>query len=193
LTAQLFEHLCGTGESVTRFADGDVEDEFLDAQLPHGVAGLVVLVAGLNALLVMRSVSVGFGITILKELSGCWEEWMGGGESRGCRLKKFAKIELRKCGRQETLGPLFGDGIDDISASARRLQQFDRLPLTNARSFARDICHLELKRNPSKPTRSFRAQNRQHGCPEQAGAHGTLLLLPYFPSRKRKTRVDRAS
>jgi hypothetical protein len=37
LTAQLFEHFCGTSESVTRFTDGDVEDELLDAKLPHGV------------------------------------------------------------------------------------------------------------------------------------------------------------
>lgn len=41
LTTQLFEHLCGTGEPITRLADRDVQDEFLDAQLPHGVAGLV--------------------------------------------------------------------------------------------------------------------------------------------------------
>ena len=37
LTAQLLEHLCGTSKSVTRLADGDVEDELLDFQLPHGV------------------------------------------------------------------------------------------------------------------------------------------------------------
>jgi hypothetical protein len=51
LTAQLFKHFGGTGESVTRFADRDVEDEFLDAQLPHGVAGLVALFAGLEKML----------------------------------------------------------------------------------------------------------------------------------------------
>jgi hypothetical protein len=53
LTAQLFEHLCGTGKSITRLADRDVEDEFLDAQLPHGVAGLVALFSRLGVLLVM--------------------------------------------------------------------------------------------------------------------------------------------
>jgi len=37
LTAQLLEHLCGTSKSVTRLADGDVEDELLNLQLPHGV------------------------------------------------------------------------------------------------------------------------------------------------------------
>ena len=37
LTAQLFEHLRGTGQSVTRFTNGDVKDELLDAKLPHGV------------------------------------------------------------------------------------------------------------------------------------------------------------
>lgn len=42
LTAQLLEHFGGTGQSVTRLADGDVEDEFLDAKLPHGVARLVL-------------------------------------------------------------------------------------------------------------------------------------------------------
>jgi len=48
LTAQLLEHFGSTSESVTRFADGDVEDEFLDAQLPHGVAAFVALLAGLS-------------------------------------------------------------------------------------------------------------------------------------------------
>ena len=41
LTAQLLEHLGGTGKSVTRLANGDVEDELLDAQLTHGVGSLV--------------------------------------------------------------------------------------------------------------------------------------------------------
>lgn len=40
LTAELFEHLGRTGETITRLADGDVEDELLDAKLPHGVGGL---------------------------------------------------------------------------------------------------------------------------------------------------------
>jgi hypothetical protein len=39
LTAQLLEHLGGTRQSVTRLADGDVEDELLNAKLPHGVGG----------------------------------------------------------------------------------------------------------------------------------------------------------
>lgn len=42
LTAQLLEHLGRTGQSVTRLADGDVEDELLDAKLPHGVGGFGV-------------------------------------------------------------------------------------------------------------------------------------------------------
>lgn len=42
LTAQLFEHLCSTGESVTRFADRDVKHELLDAQLAHRVGALVI-------------------------------------------------------------------------------------------------------------------------------------------------------
>ena len=42
LTAQLLEHLGGTSKSVTRLANGDVEDELLDAKLAHGVGGLGV-------------------------------------------------------------------------------------------------------------------------------------------------------
>ena len=42
LTGQLLEHLGGTGQSVTRLADGDVEHELLDAQLAHGVGALVL-------------------------------------------------------------------------------------------------------------------------------------------------------
>lgn len=41
LTRQLLEHLGGTSKSVTRLADGDVQDELLDAQLTHGVGSLV--------------------------------------------------------------------------------------------------------------------------------------------------------
>jgi len=41
LTAQLLEHLGGTSKSITRLANGDVENELLDAQLAHGVLGLV--------------------------------------------------------------------------------------------------------------------------------------------------------
>lgn len=37
----MLEHLGGTSESVTRFSDRDVEDNLLDAQLPHGVGGLL--------------------------------------------------------------------------------------------------------------------------------------------------------
>lgn len=43
LTGQLLKHLGGTSEPVTRLADGDVEDQLLDAQLPHGVGALVGL------------------------------------------------------------------------------------------------------------------------------------------------------
>ena len=41
LTAQLFQHFGCTRESVASFADGDVEDQFLDAQFPHRVLALV--------------------------------------------------------------------------------------------------------------------------------------------------------
>jgi hypothetical protein len=43
LTAQLLEHLGGSGQSVTRLADRDVEHELLDAKLAHGVLGLLRL------------------------------------------------------------------------------------------------------------------------------------------------------
>ncbi len=41
LTTQLLKHFGSTGQSVTGFADGDVEDEFLDAELAHRVCALV--------------------------------------------------------------------------------------------------------------------------------------------------------
>lgn len=41
LSAQLFQHFGGFGESVARFADGDVHDQLLDAELPHGICALV--------------------------------------------------------------------------------------------------------------------------------------------------------
>jgi len=77
LTRQLLEHLCGTGKSVTRFADGDVEDELLDAQFPHGVGGLV-LGFGLSLtislmLLMSRETSVADAHTIVKDvMASCW-------------------------------------------------------------------------------------------------------------------------
>ena len=40
LTRKLLEHLGGTSESVTRFTDGDVQNELLNLQLLHGVLGL---------------------------------------------------------------------------------------------------------------------------------------------------------
>ena len=48
LTAQLLEHLGGTSKSVTRLTNRDVQDELGDAELAHGVAGLVLagIVAG---------------------------------------------------------------------------------------------------------------------------------------------------
>lgn len=50
LTRQLLEHLGGTGQSVTRLADGDVENELLNAELAHGVGGLVLAALGLDIL-----------------------------------------------------------------------------------------------------------------------------------------------
>lgn len=42
LTGKLLQHLGGTGESITRLANGDVENELLNAELPHGVRALVL-------------------------------------------------------------------------------------------------------------------------------------------------------
>lgn len=41
LTRKLLEHLGGTGKSVTRLADGNVQNELLNLELPHGVASLL--------------------------------------------------------------------------------------------------------------------------------------------------------
>src|SRR4051812_6679064 len=43
LTGQLLEHLGGTSEPIARLADRNVQDELLDAELPHGVGGLLRL------------------------------------------------------------------------------------------------------------------------------------------------------
>ena len=48
LTGQLLEHFGGTGQPVAGLADGDVEDEFLDAELAHWVAALVFLLVRLE-------------------------------------------------------------------------------------------------------------------------------------------------
>lgn len=61
LTAQLLQHLGGSGKSVTRLADRDVQDELLDLQLAHGVARLVL--AGSHDIraigLLLRGLSLG--------------------------------------------------------------------------------------------------------------------------------------
>ena len=41
LARQLLEHFGSTSETITGFADGNVQDEFVDLQLPHGVGALV--------------------------------------------------------------------------------------------------------------------------------------------------------
>jgi hypothetical protein len=41
LTAELFKHFSSTSESVTRFANGDVQDQFVNAEFPHGIRALV--------------------------------------------------------------------------------------------------------------------------------------------------------
>lgn len=41
LTTELLEHFRRSGQPITRFSDGNVEDEFVDAEFPHGVLGFV--------------------------------------------------------------------------------------------------------------------------------------------------------
>jgi hypothetical protein len=41
LTAQLLQHLRGTGQTITRLANRDVQNKLLDAELPHGVLRLL--------------------------------------------------------------------------------------------------------------------------------------------------------
>jgi hypothetical protein len=43
LTAQLLQHLCSTSQSVTRFTNRDIQNELLDAELPHGILGFLGL------------------------------------------------------------------------------------------------------------------------------------------------------
>jgi hypothetical protein len=42
LAAQLLQHFGSSGQSVAGFTDGDVEDEFLDAQIAHGIVALLL-------------------------------------------------------------------------------------------------------------------------------------------------------
>jgi hypothetical protein len=42
LTAQLFQDLGGSGQSIATLSNRDVEDEFLDFDVPHGICGLFV-------------------------------------------------------------------------------------------------------------------------------------------------------
>lgn len=37
LSTQLFQHFGGSSESVSRFADGDVENKLVNSKLPHGI------------------------------------------------------------------------------------------------------------------------------------------------------------
>src|ERR1700753_3321778 len=57
LTAQLFQHFSRTSKSVTRFTDGDVENEFLDAQLLHGVGRSVFAISRLQRALASRKIN----------------------------------------------------------------------------------------------------------------------------------------
>ena len=75
LTRKLLEHLGGTSEPVTRLADRDVEDELLDAELPHGVGGLGVGLASQLALhrgaAVVRAAHTMVTATGVSRRSGC--------------------------------------------------------------------------------------------------------------------------
>ena len=45
LASQLFQHLGGSCQSVTRLADTDVETELVDSELPHDILLLLFLLA----------------------------------------------------------------------------------------------------------------------------------------------------
>ena len=65
LPAQLLQHLGCSCQPVTRLADGDVEDEFLDAQLAHGVGGFVGGALGLDVLAISLLLRVlAFGLRL---------------------------------------------------------------------------------------------------------------------------------
>jgi len=71
LTRKLLEHLGGTGESVTRFTDRNVQDELLNAQLTHRVAGLVVgSTTGGGVSLLIGALSLGLPNQSISERSG---------------------------------------------------------------------------------------------------------------------------
>jgi hypothetical protein len=91
LTRQLLEHLGGTSEPVTRLADGDVEDELLDAELPHGVGGLGV---GLALRLALAAV------LLSSRMAGAYHGDCYGCVSRGCREKSVGEsmLEFRELG-----------------------------------------------------------------------------------------------
>ena len=50
LTGQLLKNLGGTGKSITRLTDTDVESKLLNAELTHGVGTLVTLEKGVSTL-----------------------------------------------------------------------------------------------------------------------------------------------
>ena len=71
LTAQLLQHLGRSCQSVTRLADGDVEDELLDAELLHGVVGLVGAAGGLDVLAI-GLLSRGFAFGLQSSCISCY-------------------------------------------------------------------------------------------------------------------------
>ena len=54
LTRQLLKHLSGTGQSVARLADRDVQNQLVDAQLTHGVGALVIAFRHLDCILQIK-------------------------------------------------------------------------------------------------------------------------------------------
>lgn len=87
LTAQLLQHLGGTGQSITRLADGNVQDELLDAELPHGVLGLV----GLQKSCQLNSQHEPF--------SNLQHTMMAVVVSKGSRLRRSVMMDWRSDGR----------------------------------------------------------------------------------------------
>jgi hypothetical protein len=45
LASKLIQHLSGTGQSITRLTNANVDDKLLDVQLAHGVVQLLLLLS----------------------------------------------------------------------------------------------------------------------------------------------------
>ena len=58
LTAQLFEHLRRSCETITRLSDRDVQNQLVDSQFPHGVGALVFAFRHLDLCVKMMGLTI---------------------------------------------------------------------------------------------------------------------------------------